>query len=243
MKRLLLLLPLVIPLAAPAPLRAAEDEAGIRVRPVWWQAPAQARQLYAEGKDGKPQPVRVLAMCPLESFATTPEKGAVLLRRIEPDPADPRSRERWEPYASAPLPAGSRDLLMLLLPSADGATCQARLLPMDEGALRWGGTRLVNFTSTRLVGQVDGKPFAAGAGESVILPYAATRRSVVDIVLAAETPRGRRIAFSSKGIFTPAKRTVLFILEKASRDGYETRAIEEPNPDPKVHEALAEIGG
>lgn len=217
-------------------LRAAEDDGGIRVRPVWWQGPATAVQLYAEDGDGKPRPVRVLPMCPLESFPATRDKGAVLLRRIEPDPTDPRSRERWEPYASAPIPAGSRDLLMLLLPAAKPGTCLVRMLPMDEDGLRWGGTRLVNFTTKRLVGQVDGKPFAVAAGDSATLPYVASRRSVVDVFLAADDAKGREMIFSSKGIFSPSKRTVLFILQRQGGEGYETRAIDEPNPDPRAGE-------
>lgn len=209
---------------------------GIRVRAVWWQSPPQAIQLYVDGKGPKPQPVRVLPMCPLESFQASAEKGAVLLRRIEPDPKDPTSKERWEPYATAPLPGGSRDYLMILLPNPDGKTCLARLISMDESDLRWGGTRMVNFTSARLVGQVDGKSFAVASGDSTVLPFVAGRRSVVDIILAAESQKGRELVFSSKGIFTPTKRTMLFIVEKPGADGYETRAIDEPNPDPKAYE-------
>jgi hypothetical protein len=217
-------------------VRGADDSIGVRIHPVWWQAPAQARQLYAEGKDGKPHPIRVLAMCPLESFVTTPLRGAVLLYRVEPDPADPKSKERWEPYVTAVLPSDSKDILMLLLPSANNTTCRSHLLPMDATALRWGGTRLVNFTSDPLAGQVDGKNFAVARGDSVILPFIATRRAVVDIILAADSKKGRKLVFSSKGIFTPTKRTILFIVEKPESGGYETRAIEEPNPDPKAYE-------
>lgn len=227
------LLLILLALAGLAPAGAAEG--GIRVRPVWWQSPAQPLQLYAEGDDGKPHGVRVLQMCPLESFKADPAKGAVLLRRIEPDPADPKAKPRWTPFATAPVPAGSNDLLMLLLPSADGATCQVRVVPMDESNLRWGGTRLVNFTPDRLVGQVDGKAFAVASGDSAVLPFVASRRTVVDVLIATESQRGRELIFSSKGIFGPAKRTVLFVLRNAA-GGHETRAIEEPNPDPKAHE-------
>jgi len=209
---------------------------GIRVRAVWWQTPPQAIQLYVDGKGPKPHPVRILQMCPLESFEASAEKGAVLLRRIEPDPKDPTSKERWEPYVTAPLPGGSRDYLMILLPTPDGKTCLARLLPMDESDLRWGATRMVNFTSARLIGQIDGKSFAVPSGDSAVLPFVAGRRSVVDVILAAESQKGREIVFSSKGIFTPTKRTMLFIVEKPGADGYETRAIDEPNPDPKAYE-------
>lgn len=214
---------------------AAEPEAGVRVRPVWWQSPTQAIQLYAEGSDGKPHPVRVLQMCPLESFRADPAKGAVLLRQAEPDPADPKAKPRWIPYAAAPVPAGSSDLLMLLQPSADGASCQARVLPMDDASLRWGGTLLVNFTPAGLVGRVDGKPFAVAAGAATALPFVAAKRSVVDVLIATEGPRGRELVFSSKGIFSPSKRTVLFILRNAA-GRHETRAIDEPNPDPKAYE-------
>lgn len=209
---------------------------GIRVRPVWWQSPPQAIQLYVDGKGPKPHPIRVLPMCPLEAFEGSAEKGAVLLRRIEPDPSDPTSKERWEPYVTAALPGGSRDYLMILLPTPDGKTCLTRLLSMDESDLRWGATRMVNFTSSRLFGQINGKAFAVPSGDSVVLPFVAARRSVVDIILAAENQKGRELVFSSKGIFTPAKRTMLFIVEKPEKDGYETRTIDEPNPDPKAYE-------
>lgn len=221
---------------APGATAGGAAISGIRVRAVWWQSPPQAIQLYADGKGPKPRPVRVLPMCPLEAFEASAEKGAVLLRRIEPDPADPASKERWEPYATAALPGGSRDYLMILLPNPDGKTCLTRLLPMDESDLRWGGTRMVNFTASRLVGQIDGKAFAVPSGDSAVLPFVAARRSVVDIILAAENQKGREIVFSSKGIFTPTKRTMLFIVEKPGKDGYETRAIDEPNPDPKAYE-------
>lgn len=228
--------PLLLLIGVLAGALPAAETAGVRIRPVWWQQPAQAPQLYAAGDDGQPRPVRVLAMCPLESIQADPAKGAQLLRRIEPDPADPKSKVRWVPFATAALPPDSRDLLMLLFPSADGAGCQTRLLAMDEDKLRWGGTRLVNFTPDRLVGLVDNKPFAIAAGDSAILPFVAARRAVVDVVIATENPRGRTLIFSSKGIFGPSKRTVLFVLRNGS-GGHETRAIEEPNPDPNAHEA------
>lgn len=220
----------------------AAEEAPVRIRPVWWQAPAAPIQLHVEDTGDKHRPIRVLQMCPLESFGATMEKGAVLLQRIEPDPADPKSKPRWEPYASAPLPQGSRDLLMLLLPSPGGKSAQARLVPMDEDTLRWGGTRLVNLTAARLVGQVADKPFSVAPGGSTVLPFVATQRSVVEIMLAADTRAGREMVFSSKGIFSPTKRTLLFIVNGAEKGSYETRAIEEPNPDPKVQDA-SEAGG
>lgn len=225
-----------------AAAQGAAEEAAVRIRPVWWQAPAAPTQLYADDEGEKPRALRVLQMCPLESFATKPGKEATLLRRIEPDPADPKSKPRWEAYASAPLPQGSRDLLMLLLPAPGGNSAQARLVPMDEDTLRWGGTRLVNLTPARLVGQVAGSPFAVAPGGSTILPFVAARRSVVEIVLAADTRAGREMVFSSKGIFTPTKRTLLFIINGAEKGSYETRAIEEPNPDPKVQDG-SEAGG
>lgn len=220
----------------------AAEEASVRIRPVWWQTPSATIQLYVDDTGGKPRPIRVLQMCPVETFGATSENGAMLLRRIEVDPADPKSKPRWEPYASAPIPPGSRDLLMLLLPAAGGKSAQARLVPMEEDTLRWGGTRLVNLTATRLVGQIADKPFSVAPSGSAVLPFVASRRSVVDIVLAADTSTGREIVFSSKGIFTPTKRTLLFIVNGTEKGRYETRAIEEPNPDPNVQDT-SETGG
>lgn len=226
--RLLPLLGLAALLAGPV---AAPAQSAPKVRPVWWQAPAQPIQLYAEGAGGKPQPIRVLPMCLLESFKADPVKGAVLLRREEPDPADPAAKPGWVPYVTTPVPSGSGEVLMVLQPAADGKTGQARVIPMDSAGLPWGGTRLVNFTPDRLVGLVDNKRFAVEPGESAVLPFVASKRSVVDVLIGREGRGEQALVFSSKGIFTPDKRTILFILRNAS-GGHETRAIEEPNPNP-----------
>lgn len=217
-------------------LHGAEAAAGIKVKPVWWRAPSQTKQLYVEGKDGKPAPVRILSMCILDSFEATSDKEVILLDRIEPVPGDKTSKVSWKTYASAALPAGSHEWLMLLLPSTDGLSCQTRMMSLDESSLKWGGTRFTNFTNEQLVGQIAGKPFSVTPGESITLPFVATRRSVVEVILAADSKAGRTIVFSSKGIFSPTKRTLLFIINGREPGTYETRAIEQPNPDPKAYE-------
>ena len=217
-------------------LHGAEAAGGIKVKPVWWRAPSQTKQLYVEGKDGKPAPVRILSMCILDSFEATSDKEVILLDRIEPVLGDKTSKVSWKTYASAALPAGSHEWLMLLLPSTDGLSCQTRMMSLDESSLKWGGTRFTNFTNEQLVGQIAGKPFSATPGESITLPFVATRRSVVEVILAADSKAGRSIVFSSKGIFSPTKRTLLFIINGREPGTYETRAIEQPNPDPKAYE-------
>lgn len=223
--RLLALLALVgaAPTASAAP----------KVRPVWWQSPAQPTPLFVEGTGGKPQPIRILPMCILESFKADPVKGAVLLRRQEPDPADPAGKPTWVPFVTVPVPSGSEEVLMLVQAAPDGLTGQARLFAMDSAGLPWGGTRLVNFTPDRLVGAVDGRRFAIEPGDSGVLPFVAAKRSVVDVLIGRESRGEQALIFSSKGIFTPAKRTILFIV-RAPSGAYETRAIEEPNPDPSA---------
>jgi hypothetical protein len=221
--------PFLALLALAAGMPSALAQSAAKVRPVWWSSPPSPIQLHVDD-GGKPRPIRVLPMCVLESFKADPAKGAVLLRREEPDPADPEGKPRWVPYASAPVPAGSGEALMILLPSADGKTGQARLVPTDAAGLPWGGTRLVNFTPDRLVGLVDGKRFAVEPGDSATLPYVAARRAVVDLLIGCESRGEQALVFSSKGIFTPAKRTILFILRNP-QGGHETRAIDEPNPD------------
>lgn len=217
-------------------LHGAEAEGGIKIKPVWWRAPSQTKQLYVEGKDGKPVPVRILSMCILDSFEAASDKEVILLDRIEPAPGDKTSKDSWKTYASTAVPAGGHEWLMLLLPSADGLSCQTRMMSLDESSLKWGGTRFTNFTNERLVGQIAGKPFSATPGESITLPFVATHRSVVEVILAADSKVGRTIVFSSKGIFSPTKRTLLFIINGREPGTYETRAIEQPNPDPKAYE-------
>jgi hypothetical protein len=217
-------------------LHGAEAAGGIKVKPVWWRAPSQTKQLYVEGKDGKPAPVRILSMCILDSFEATSDKEVILLDRIEPVLGDKTSKVSWKTYASAALPAGGHEWLMLLLPSTDGLSCQTRMMSLDESSLKWGGTRFTNFTNEQLVGQIAGKPFSVTPGESITLPFVATRRSVVEVILAADSKAGRSIVFSSKGIFSPTKRTLLFIINGREPGTYETRAIEQPNPDPKAYE-------
>lgn len=224
--RLPLLLALALLAAGNAPAQSAP-----KVRPIWWQSPAQPIPLYAEGAGGKPQPIRVLPMCVLESFKADPVKGAVLLRREEPDPADPAGKPRWVPFVTAPVPSGAGEVLMVLQPGADGKTGLAKVVPMDAEGLPWGGTRLVNFTPDRLIGLVDGKRFAVEPGDSAVLPFVASQRSVVDVLIGRESRGEQALIFSSKGIFTPAKRTILFVLRTPS-GSHETRSIEEPNPDP-----------
>ncbi len=209
----------------------AQAQSAATIRPVWWQSPATPTQLYVEGPSDKPQPIRVLSMCMLESFKADPVKGAVLLRREEADPADPTSKAKWIPYVTVPTPSGSKDLLMLLQPGADGKTGQARLVPLEADRLPWGSTRLVNFTPDTLIGLVDGKRFSVSPSESTVLPFVANKRAVVDMMIARESRGEQKLIFSSKGIFTPDKRTILFILRTPS-GSYETRSIEEPNPNP-----------
>jgi hypothetical protein len=223
----------LLPLLGLAALAAgtATAQSAPKVRPIWWQSPAQPIPLYAEGVGGKPQPIRVLPMCVLESFKADPVKGAVLLRREEPDPADPAGKPRWVPFVTTPVPAGAGEILMVLQAGADGKTGQARVVPMDAESLPWGGTRLINFTPDRLIGLVDGKRFAVEPGDSAVLPFVAAKRSVVDVLIGRESRGEQALVFSSKGIFTPAKRTLLFVLRTPS-GSHETRAIEEPNPDP-----------
>ncbi len=223
-------LPLLLGLALLAAGNAAAQSAP-KVRPIWWQSPAQPIPLFAEGVGGKPQPIRVLPMCVLESFKADPVKGAVLLRREEPDPADPAGKPRWVPFVTAPVPSGAGEVLMVLQPAADGKTGLAKVVPMDAEGLPWGGTRLVNFTPDRLIGLVDGKRFAVEPGDSAVLPFVASKRSVVDVLIGRESRGEQALVFSSKGIFTPAKRTILFVLRTPS-GSHETRSIEEPNPDP-----------
>ena len=81
-------------------LHGAEAAGGIKVKPVWWRAPSQTKQLYVEGKDGKPAPVRILSMCILDSFEATSDKEVILLDRIEPVPGDKTSKVSWKTYAS-----------------------------------------------------------------------------------------------------------------------------------------------
>lgn len=211
----------------------AQAQSAATIRPVWWQSPATPTQLFVEGAGGKHQTIRVLSMCVLESFKADPVKGAVLFRREEPDPADPTSKAKWVPFVTVPTPPGSKDLLMLLQPAADGKTGQARLIPMESDRLPWGSTRLVNFTPDTLVGVVDGKRFSVNTNESTVLPFVANKRAVVDVMIARESRGEQKMIFSSKGIFTSDKRTVLFILLTPS-GSYETRSIEELNPNPTI---------
>ena len=224
-------LPLVLTALLAGSSAAALAQSAPRVRPVWWQSPAQPVQLHVEDGAGKPRPIRILPMCPLESFKADPTKGAVLLRREEPDPSDPAAKPRWTPYASAPVPSGTREVLMIVQPGGDPKSGQAMVVPMDADALPWGGTRLVNLTPGRLLGMVDGKRFAVEPGDSAVLPFVASKRAVVDVLIGAERQGKQELVFSSKGIFTPAKRTVLFVL-RTPAGAHETRAIEEPNPEP-----------
>lgn len=223
-------LALLVAIGGVSPLEA---QSAAKVRPVWWQSPQKAMELHVDDAGSKPRPIRVLQMCLLESFKADPVKGAVLLRREEPDPADPAGKPRWVPFVTAPVPSGADEVLMVLQPAPDGLTGQARMVPMDSARLPWGGTRLVNFTPDRLIGLIDGKRFAVEPGDSAVLPFVATQRSVVDVLIGREGRGEQALVFSSKGIFTPAKRTILFILRNAAGD-HETRAIEEPNPDPSA---------
>jgi len=219
-------------LALAANPAVALAQSAAKVRPVWWSSPTIPIQLHVDD-GGKPRPIRILPMCMLESFKAEATKGAVLLQREEPDPADPAGKPRWVPYVSAPVPSGSDEVLMVLQPALDGRSAQARIIPMDSKGLPWGGTRLVNFTPDRLVGAVDGKRFSVEPGESGILPFVASKRSVVDVLIGRENRGQQALVFSSRGIFTPDKRTILFVLRNA-QGAHETRAIEEPNPNPSV---------
>jgi len=174
----------------------AQAQSAAIIRPVWWQSPATPTQLYIEGASNKPQPIRVLSMCMLESFKADPVKGAVLLRREEADPADPTSKAKWMPFVTVPTPSGSKDLLMLLQPAADGKTGQARLVPMEADRLPWGSTRLVNFTPDTLVGLVDGKRFSVSPSDSAVLPFVASKRAVVDVMIAQESRGEQKLIFS-----------------------------------------------
>lgn len=192
------------------------------VVPMWWSDPAPpAPELgIADGKE-KVRPVRLLQLCPLETFRASAGSEWELLRKI---PAtEPGKSATWVSYVKVLIPEGADRLGILVVP---GDRPQAMPFELGEKAHPWGTTRIVNLTAETVEGWIGKRRFKMlPGGETISDP--AKERKTEELVLAAARPGAQpRLLLSSRAILEPEKRSLVFLILRS--DGSpDTRAIEE----------------
>lgn len=194
----------------------------VEVLPMWWTEPtAPTPELGFDDGAGKPKPIRILRLCPLETTKGRPGEPWTLLRK-EP-PAEPGQPPAWRPYVQAPLPEGAQRVAMLLVPSSPP---QALAVEISERSHPWGSVRFVNLTGGPIQGWIGKRPFNLAAGGQVA-SEAVTERRTEEVVMLAPVPGGQpRVLMSSRAILDPTRRSVIFVA-KLANGTVETRALEE----------------
>ncbi len=223
MSRLVLLAAALLAAACPA----------VDVLPMWWTEPAApGPELAFDDGSGKPKPLRILRLCPLETTRGRAGEVWTLLRK-EPPP-EPGLPPTWKPYVQARLPEGAEKLALLLVPSNPP---QALTVEISERTHAWGSARFVNLTGGPVQGWIGKRPFTLAPGGQVASEAASERRTE-EVVMMAPVPGGQpRVLLSSRVILDPTRRSLIFVAKLA--DGsVETRALEDSrNLDPAVDNA------
>jgi hypothetical protein len=205
----------------------------VEVLPMWWTDPtAPGPELGFDDGSGKPRPIRILRLCPLETTRGRAGEVWTLLRKVPP--AEPGLPTTWKPYVQTRLPEGSEKLALLLVPSSPP---QALAVEISERAHAWGSARLVNLTGGPVQGWVGKRTFTLQPGGQVASEAAAERRTE-EVVMMTPVPGGQpRVLFSSRLILDPSRRSLIFVARLAN-GSVETRALEDSrNLDPVAEPA------
>lgn len=161
--------------------RAAE------VVPMWWTDPSPAPELgVASGKE-KVRPVRLLKLCPLETFRAAPGSEWELLRKSPP--AEPGQPPSWTSYVRVAIPEGADRLGVLIVP---GAKPQALTFELGDRAHPWGTTRLVNLTPETVEGWIGKRKLRIAPGAHATSEPAKERKTEEIVLAAAAKPTRAR---------------------------------------------------
>ena len=198
------------------------------VLPMWWNDPATpAPELAFDDGAGKPKPIRILKLCPLETTNGRAGEVWTLLQKV---PAtEPGLPPTWKPYVQIRLPESSERVALLLVPSSPP---QALPVEISERSHAWGSVRFVNLTGGPVQGWIGKRTFNLPASGQVASDIVKERRTE-EIVMLAPVPGAQpRILFSSRVIIEPTRRSLIFVA-KLANGTVETRALEESrNLDP-----------
>lgn len=204
-----------------APLLAAACP-GADVLPMWWSdPPSPAPELAAADGAGKPRPIRLLALCPLETAKGVPGEPWKLLRKEAP--TNPDQPPGWIPYVEVSLPADARKVAVLVVPSSPP---RAMAIELSDQGHPWGSVRLVNLTGGPVQGWVGRRRLSLAPGGQASSEAASGRRTEELVLLAPAEGGQPRILLSSRVILDPGRRSLVFVARLP--DGrVETRALDE----------------
>ncbi len=192
------------------------------VFPMWWNDPATpAPELAFDDGAGKPKPIRILRLCPLETTKGRAGEVWTLLQKV---PAtEPGLPPTWKPYVQTKLAENAERVALLLVPSSPP---QAMAVEISERSHPWGSVRFVNLTGGPIQGWIGKSTFNLVAGGQVASPVVSERRTE-EVVMMAPVPGAQpRVLMSSRVILDPTRRSVIFVA-KLANGTVETRAIEE----------------
>ncbi|MFN7340353.1 MAG: hypothetical protein ACK5VI_04635 [Opitutia bacterium] len=195
---------------------------GADVIPMWWtDPPSPAPELATAEAGGRPRPIRLLALCPLESAKGVPGEPWRLLRKEAP--SGPDQPPGWTPYVEVRLAADAKRVAVLVVPSSPP---RAMAIELSDQGHPWGSVRLVNLTGDPVQGWVGRRRLNLAPGGQASSEAASGRRTE-ELVLLAPTQGGQpRILLSSRVILDPDRRSLVFVARLP--DGrVETRALEE----------------
>ncbi len=153
----------------------------------------------------------------IEFFKTEPPAGAVF---------DTEGNRQPAPFASATLPSGKREILLLFVPlppdqREDGL--EYRLLPFDDSmdTLPWGSYRFINFTGRNLLAFAGSKnqrhELRSNRASATISP-GGSKRNLQWLIYDNPGTEGKPV-FSAQWLHRPNYRSLIFITESTNQRG------------------------
>lgn len=163
----------------------------------------------------------------IEFFKTEPPPGAVF--------DEEGNRLGPEPFATAILPSGKREMLLLFVPLAADqrkGELEYRLLPFDDSmdTLPWGSYRFINFTNRNLVAYAGSKTqrleLKSNRASETISP-GGSKRNLQWLIYDSPQTDGKPI-FSAQWLHRPNYRSLIFVTEsKNQRGAINVKSIDE----------------
>ena len=163
-------------------------------------------------------PVAYIGPANIEFFKTEPPAGAVF--------DEEGNRLGPAPIASATLPTGKREMLLLFVPLPPDQRkngLEYRLLPFDDSmdTLPWGSYRFINFTDRPLVtfagSQNQRHELKPNRASGTIRPGGA-KRNLQWLIYDTPEPTGKPV-FSAQWLHRPNYRSLIFVTESTNKRG------------------------
>lgn len=163
-------------------------------------------------------PIPYVGPAKIEFFKTEPPPGAVF--------DDKGNRQGPRPFATAVLPSGNREMLLLFVPLSvdrqkDGL--EYRLLPFDDSmeSVPWGSYRFINFTERSFVAFAGSKDLRLELKPNrlseTLSPGGAKRN--LQWIIYNSPPTGDKPVFSTQWLHRPNYRALIFVTESPHEPG------------------------